>query len=256
MGNRLQKILQYWLVPKKFFALADTVAPALWILGILLLCYGAIAAFLAPADYQQGNAFKIMYIHVPCAVLSLMVYTLIAVCSFLNTVWRLKVAQVISLSSVPIGTFLTVATLFTGAVWGKPMWGTWWAWDARLTSELLLLFLYIGYIALYAAMDNKEVAIRACNILAMVGFLDIPIIHFSVVWWNTLHQGATLFKLSAPSISSVMFYPLIGTGLGLAFITAAYIMHRAKYELMDLEWDNKWVENRLHYETKKLNGNM
>jgi heme exporter protein C len=163
----------------------------------------------APADYQQGNGFRIIYVHVPAAAFSMGVYVAMAGAGAIGLIWRIKVAAMVARSCAPVGAAFTFLALATGSLWGKPMWGTWWVWDARLTSELILLFLYLGYLGLQEAIDDWDTATRAGAVLALVGLVNIPIIHYSVEWWYTLHQGATLFKLGRPSITPAMLRPLL-----------------------------------------------
>ncbi|MDF4981300.1 heme ABC transporter permease, partial [Vibrio parahaemolyticus] len=169
-------------------------------LGFLFLAVGTVLGLAyAPADYQQGDSFRIIYIHVPAAIWSMGVYMSMAIAAFIGIVWQLRISDMAALAMAPIGAVYTFIALITGAIWGKPMWGAWWVWDARLTSELVLLFLYLGVIALYHAFDDQKTAAKAAGILAIVGVINLPIIHFSVEWWNTLHQGATITKFAKPS---------------------------------------------------------
>jgi heme exporter protein C len=165
--------------------------------------------FLAPPDYQQGQGFRIIYVHVPAAFLSLLTYTSLAICAGIYLIWRIKMADWVAASIAPVGALFTFLALVTGAIWGKPMWGTWWVWDARLTSELILLFLFLGYMALRSAMPDRDMARKTSSILAIVGIINVPIIHFSVVWWHTLHQGPTLSRLAKPTIEMSMLWPLL-----------------------------------------------
>lgn len=181
---------------------------------ILVISAGLVwGLFFAPADYQQGDAFRIIYVHVPSAFLSLMVYTVMALSAAVFLVWRIKVFDIIANASAPVGALFTFLALITGSIWGKPMWGTWWIWDARLTSELILLFLFWGYMALRDALGPKTGAL-ASSYLAIIGIINIPIIHFSVSWWNTLHQGPTLSRLARPAMDNSMLYPLLLMILG------------------------------------------
>lgn len=184
--------------PKKFFYLSDKLIPWLTAFFILSFSYGMIGGLLiAPADYLQGEGFRIIYVHVPCAFLSLFIYAVMAGAAAAGIIFRLKLAFLVIRHSAPIGAGFTFLSLLTGSLWGKPMWGTWWIWDARLTSELILLFLYLGILLFQSAIAQKPRGERAVAILVLVGFVDIPIIHYSVYWWNTLHQGATLKTICA-----------------------------------------------------------
>ena len=202
--------------------------------------YGGL--FLAPADYQQGESYRIIFIHVPAAWMSLFIYVVMAFCGVVIMVWRMKLAEVVLISSAPIGASFTFLALATGSLWGKPMWGTWWVWDARLTSELILLFLYLGVIGLHSAIDDKRVASRAVAILAIVGVVNIPIIHYSVEWWNSLHQGPTVTKFDKPSIHWSMLIPLLLMALAFQVYYVLSLFQRCRAELLQRERNSKWVE--------------
>ena len=183
-----------------------------WIASITFLLmvvglYGGL--FISPADMEQGETVRIMYVHVPAAAIGLIIYTLIACWGFVFLVWRVRVADIMIQAAVPIGAIYTLLALITGSLWGKPMWGTWWVWDARLTSTLILFFLYLGILILRRAFENQEMAARAAALLAMVGGINIPIIKFSVDWWYTLHQPASLIRLDGPTIDASFLYPLL-----------------------------------------------
>ncbi len=215
-----------------------------WLALACLVCfisglYGGL--ILAPADYQQGDSFRIIYIHVPSAWLSLFIYMIMATAGGIGLIWRIKIAEIIARSSAPIGASFTFLALVTGAIWGKPMWGTWWVWDARLTSELILLFLYLGYIALQSAFEDRRVAAQAGAILALVGVVNIPIIHYSVEWWNTLHQGPTLTKFDKPSIHLSMLIPLLLMLLGFKTFYLATLLIRVRSEILEYECNSAWV---------------
>lgn len=183
----------------------------LWIsLSFLFLGLGTYASlFLAPPDYQQGDVFRIMYIHVPAAVLSLLIYLVMATNAFIFLVWKIKVCDYMAKCSAPLGALFTALTLVVGSLWGEPTWGTWWIWDARLTSELILFFIYLGVIALRSLAPNAQQGSQLTGIWILVGAINLPIIHYSVNWWHTLHQGATILRWGAPSIAPSMFYPLL-----------------------------------------------
>lgn len=195
----------------------------------------------APPDYQQGESYRIIFIHVPSAWMSLFIYAVLASAGAVALIWRLKVAEVVATASAPIGAAFTFLALATGSLWGKPMWGTWWVWDARLTSELVLLFLYLGYIALESAIEDPRTASRAAAILALVGVVDLPIIHYSVEWWSTLHQGPTVSKIGKPAIHWTMLAPLLI--MICAFMTYYFslMLVRARSELLVRERNNPWV---------------
>lgn len=213
--------------------------------AIVLFGYGIIGAlYLAPADYQQGDAFRIIYIHVPCAMLSLSAYSLCAFCAVLSLVWRIKMADLV-LEVVPaIGASFTGLALITGAIWGKPMWGTWWIWDARLTSELILFFLYIAIIALRQAIPERQQASRAVAIFVLVGFIDIPLIHYSVYWWNTLHQGSTITAWAKPAIAGSMLKPLLAMIGAFFCYFIALTLYQTRSLLLTREHNKAWVKLR------------
>lgn len=210
MWQNLLRWGQQYASPNAFERLQGRVLrylqPLAWLAFVSAAVWGL---FFAPMDYQQKDAFRIIYIHVPAAALSLSIYVMLASASFCYFVWRWSLAAIFARAAAPYGALMTLLALITGAIWGKPTWGTYWTWDARLTSELLLFFLYLAYILLQNTLDDRNSADRIAAILAMIGLINIPIIHYSVVWWNSLHQGATLFKLGAPSIAPAMLYPLL-----------------------------------------------
>ena len=232
--------------PRFFFELAGEFVPWIgWVsLGLLVagLYLGLIAA---PPDYQQGDSYRIIFIHVPSAWMSLFVYVFMAVCAAIGLIWHIKLADVMLASAAPLGASFTFLALVTGSIWGEPTWGTWWVWDARLTSELILLFLYLGIIALRAAIDDVETAARASALIALVGVVNVPIIHYSVVWWNTLHQGPTVTKLQAPSIHVSMLIPLLIMALGFKLYFVTVLLMRARCELLSRERKSAWVRERM-----------
>ncbi|HLI12192.1 MAG TPA: heme ABC transporter permease [Alphaproteobacteria bacterium] len=218
--------------PNRFLKLAASLLP--WCAtgaGLLLAAGLYLALFASPPDYQQGEAVRIMYVHVPAAWMALLVYTVMAVASGMALVWRHPLADIIAQAASPIGATFTFLALATGSLWGKPMWGAWWVWDARLTSVLVLFFLYLGHIALSRAFDDPTRGAKAASVLALVGFVNIPIIHFSVVWWNTLHQPASVFRLGGPTIAPAMLWPLLVMALGFAFFFATVLLLRIRSEI-------------------------
>lgn len=226
-----------------FYRFAGKCLPWLYVAMILLFGYGLIGGlYLAPPDYQQGDAFRIIYIHVPSAFLSMMVYVVMALAAIVSWVWQIKLADVIVESSGPIGAWFTALALITGSIWGKPTWGTYWIWDARLTSELILLFLYWGVMALRQAIPDPEKAARASHILLFVGLVNIPIIHFSVYWWNTLHQGDTLSLFSKPKIADSMLWPLLAMIYAFVFYYMTVLLLRARAEIIKRERKSEWVK--------------
>lgn len=228
--------------PKKFFHLSNKILPWLSFFFLLFFSYGLIGGLvLAPADYLQGDGFRIIYVHAPCAFLSLFIYAIMAGAAFCGLVFRIRLAFMVIRHSASLGAVFTFLALLTGSLWGKPMWGTWWIWDARLTSELILLFLYIGIILFQSAIAKKRSGERAVAILILVGFLDIPIIHYSVNWWNTLHQGATL-KVFAPSaIDASMQYPLLAMIVAFLLYYAMVLFLRMGHELVAIEENHHWI---------------
>jgi heme exporter protein C len=232
--------------PPYFYALTERLMP--WLTGIFLLLLGAGLVgglYLAPSDYQQGESYRIIYIHVPAAWMSLFIYVLMAVMAGIALVWRMKLAEVMLIASAPVGAGFTFIALVTGSLWGKPMWGTWWVWDARLTFELILLFQYLGVISLYSAIEDRRSAARAVSILALVGVVNVPIIHYSVEWWSTLHQGPTVTKMDKPSIHVSMLIPLLLMAVAFKFYYLIAVMQNARLELLKREATSQWVKNLL-----------
>jgi heme exporter protein C len=211
---------------------------------IVAALYGGLV--LAPPDYQQGDAFRIIYMHAPSAWMSLFVYVVMALSAAIGLIWRMKLAHAVAASCAPIGASFTFAALATGALWGQPMWGTWWVWDARLTSELILLFLYLGYMALRASIEDLQRADRASAVLAIVGVINVPIIHYSVVWWNTLHQAPSVTKMGAPTISASMLVPLLMMILGFTLFFAAVLLIRVRGEVLRRERSAVWIREVLN----------
>jgi heme exporter protein C len=228
--------------PKYFYHIAGRWIP--WLAGIFILLVLAglyQGMVVAPTDYQQGDSYRIMFIHVPSAWMSLFIYVVMAGAGAIGLIWHMKLAEVIAISSAPIGASFTFLALVTGSIWGKPMWGAWWVWDARLTSELILLFLYLGVMALYSAVEDKRTAARATAILAIVGVVNIPIIHYSVEWWNTLHQGPTVTKFGAPSIDLRMLIPLLIMAVAFKLFYLLVVLMRARVEVLQRERNAQWV---------------
>jgi len=200
-----------WLAnPARFMRLSGAVLPWLGRVTAIILPFGLVwALVIAPPDYQQGESVRIMFIHVPSAWMATFVYLMMAVASAVALVWRHPLAEVAAQSAAPLGATFTLVCLATGSLWGKPMWGTWWVWDARLTSVLVLFFLYLGYIALVNAFDDASRGARAGSLLALVGVVNLPIIKFSVDWWNTLHQPASIVRMGGPTIDPSLLWPLL-----------------------------------------------
>jgi len=217
--------------PTRFLRVANALLP--WFASLTVLCLGFglyLALFSSPADYQQGETVRIMYIHVPSAWMAMFVYGTIAAASFTSLVWKHPLADMIARASAPIGACFTFLTLVSGSLWGQPMWGTWWVWDARLTSVLILFFLYLGYIALVNAFDDPSRGAKPAAILALVGAVNLPIIKFSVDWWNTLHQPASVFTTEGPKIDPSMLWPLLlmAVGFTLFYFTVGILRLRSE----------------------------
>jgi len=219
--------------PNRFQKLSDKIYPWITCTSLILIGLGLYFSFFqSPPDYLQGESVRIMYIHVPSAWLSMMIYSSMAVCSFISIVFRHTLADIIARSSALIGATFTLITLITGSIWGKPTWGTWWVWDARLTSELILLFLYIGHIILSNSFNDPRKGDRSAAILTLVGIINLPIIKWSVDWWNTLHQPASITKFSSPSIDPSMMQPLFFMTLGLFLFFISILLIRIKGEIL------------------------
>jgi heme exporter protein C len=197
----------------------------------------------APPDYQQGDAFRIIYVHVPSAWMSEFSYSLMAVAGAIALIWRIKIGHAVAAATAPIGASFTLLALFTGSLWGRPMWGTYWAWDPRLTSELILLFLYFGVMSLRTAFEDGPRGDRAAALLSIVGVINIPIIHFSVVWWNSLHQAASVAKFGKPTIASSMLWPLLSMFVGFMLFLGAVLCLRLQAEILNRERQSAWVRN-------------
>ena len=218
--------------PNRFLKLGRVILPWIAVCTVLCLASGLyFGLFVAPADYQQGETVRIMYVHVPSAWMAMFVYSSIAIASAMALIWKHPLADLIGKASAPVGAGFTVICLVTGSLWGKPMWGTWWVWDARLTSVLILFFLYLGYIALNNAFDDPVRGAKASAVLALVGAVNLPIIKFSVDWWNTLHQPASVTRLDAPAIHSSMLWPLLLMALGFTLFYFSILILRIRSEV-------------------------
>jgi heme exporter protein C len=232
--------------PPYVYRLARTLTPWFaWPAALLILAGLYWGLVLAPPDYQQGDGFRMIYVHVPSAWLSLMVYVIMAVAAAVGLIWRMKVAHAVAASCAPVGASFTAAALATGMLWGRPMWGTYWQWDPRLTSELLLLFLYLGYMGLRSSFDDVQRSDRASAVLAIVGVVNVPIIHFSVVWWNSLHQASSVLRLGGPTIATSMLVPLLIMALGFTLYFAAILLMRLRGEVLRRERAASWVKEAL-----------
>lgn len=225
--------MEKYLKPGELARLGEKIFPYFSTATIILVLTALYIGFFAsPPDYQQGETVRIMYVHVPSAWMSLGIYTLMAVSSFIYLVWRAPVFDLISRCAAPIGAGFTLLCLISGALWGKPIWGTWWVWDARLTSVLILFFFYLGYIALVNSFDNREQGAKSAAILAIVGFINVPIIKFSVDWWNTLHQPASVLRFDGPAIHSSMLTPLLLMFAGFICFFIVVLVLRIKYDIL------------------------
>ncbi|AJQ96724.1 ABC-type transport system involved in cytochrome c biogenesis, permease component [Gynuella sunshinyii YC6258] len=223
----------------------------LGILALVLLTIGTVWGLVyAPVDYQQGNSYRIIYIHVPTAILAQSCYFMMAVLGTISLVWRMKMADMVLKSIVPFGAVICLLALITGAVWGKPTWGTWWVWDARLTSMLIQLFLYLGVLAIYNVMESQQSADKSAAVLSLVGVINIPIIKYSVNWWNTLHQPATFKLTEKPAMPAEMWIPLLVMVLGTYCFFGSQVLIRTRQEILQRERKTNWVRE----EVKRLGG--
>ena len=219
--------------PARFVRIADRLLPYLAALCVGCIAFGLVQAlFISPPDYQQGDTVRIMYVHVPSAWMSMMIYSVMAIASASFLIWKHTLADIIARVSAPVGAAFTFVTLVTGSLWGKPMWGAWWVWDSRLTSVLVLFFLYIGYIALSDSFGGSERGKKICAILALVGAVNLPVIRFSVEWWNTLHQPASIIRSGGGAIDGSMLVPLFSMGLGFTLFYAVMLIIRVKTALL------------------------
>jgi heme exporter protein C len=231
--------------PPWFYRFSARLLPWAWGLFFAFAAWGLFLGLLkAPPDYLQGESARIMYIHVPSAYMSMLIYFLMAVMGFIGLVWHVRIAEILMISSAPIGAVFTALALATGSLWGRPTWGTFWVWDARLTSELVLFFLYLGVLGLYAAHDEPRKAARAAALLALVGIVNLPIIHFSVQWWNTLHQPPSL-TTSGSSIHPSMLKPLLIMVVAWKFFYLANLLTRARNRLVLQDQRKGWVADAL-----------
>ncbi|HEX6003621.1 MAG TPA: heme ABC transporter permease [Burkholderiales bacterium] len=232
--------------PQSFFPLAGAAVPWFAAAAIALCAAGLyVGFFVAPTDQQQGDAYRIIFIHVPAAWLSMFIYLVMAFWAVVGLVLNTRLSGMMANALAPTGALFTFIALWTGALWGKPTWGTWWVWDARLTSELILLFLYLGYMALAAAIDDPRRADRAAALFALVGVINIPVIYFSVQWWNTLHQGASVSLTRAPSMAAAMFTGMILIALGFWMYSIAAALVRVRSIILERERNAAWVAEYL-----------
>jgi heme exporter protein C len=230
--------------PRWFYQFSSRWLPWLTVLALALLATGAVWGLaFAPADARQGNSFRLIYVHVPASALAMAGYYVMAVAGIVGLIWRIKLAFWAMRVAAPIGAAMAFLSLVTGAIWGKPTWGTWWEWDARITSMLILFLLYVGVIALQQAFRNEDAAHRASAMLSIVGMVNIPIIYKSVEWWNTLHQGATLKLMGESSIHPSMAYPLLMMIAAFYVLYAVLLMLNLRNEILAHEWRSQWVRD-------------
>ena len=236
---------RHWLrfaAPARFYALAGRLLPWCWAAALLFGVAGLVVGLLiAPSDFQQGDAYRIIFIHVPAAWMSMLIYVVMAGWAGLGLVLNTRLSSMMATALAPTGALMTLIALWTGSLWGKPTWGAWWVWDARLTSELLLLFLYIGFMALQAASDDPRRGDRAGAILALVGVVNVPIIYFSVVWWNTLHQGSSIAATRAPSMASTMLAGMLLMVAAFWAWSIAVALHRVRSIVLEREQGSDWT---------------
>ena len=232
MLKALENISAVYANPTRFMRLAAKLHAPLWALTLVVLAYGLYRAAHVPEDYQQGETVKIMFVHVPAAWMALFGYSFIFFASVTALVFRHPLGHVAARAAAPVGAVFTLIALITGSLWGQPMWGTWWVWDARLTSVLVLFFVYLGYIALWQAIDEPTRAARAAAILAIVGFVNVPIVKFSVDWWNTLHQPASVSRLARPALHADFLYPLLIMGVAFLLLFLALTLTRMQMEVL------------------------
>jgi heme exporter protein C len=228
--------------PQVFYPLAGKMIPLFMTLAAVLAAVGLyIAFFVAPTDFQQGEVYRIIFIHVSAAWMSMFIYVVMAFWCAVGLAMHTRLSFMMALALAPTGALMTALALWTGSLWGKPTWGTWWAWDARMTSELILLFLYIGFMSLHAAIDDVRRADRAAAMLALVGVVNVPIIYFSVKWWNTLHQGASVSLTRAPSMAAAMLWGMLIMALAAWMYSIAVALMRVRSLILERESSAEWV---------------
>ena len=238
--------LYYYASPATFYPLAGKLVPWFAALAFVLAAVGLyIGFFVAPTDFQQGEGYRIIFIHVPAAWMSMFIYLVMAFWSAIGLAWNTRLSFVMARALAPTGAMFTFVALWTGAFWGKPMWGAWWVWDARLTSELILLFLYVGVMALQAAIDDPRRADRAGALLNLVGVINVPIIYFSVVWWNTLHQGSSVSLTRAPSMAQTMLWGMLIMALAAWMYSIAVALARSRTLILERERQADWARTQL-----------
>jgi heme exporter protein C len=238
-----------WLrfaAPQRIFPWLQALVIASFLIAVVAGIVGLyIGFFVAPEDHQQGQVYRIIFIHVPAAWLSMLIYLAMCFWAVLGLILNTRLSSMMAQALAPTGALMTVLALWTGALWGRPTWGAWWVWDARLTSELILLFLYLGFIALHAAIDDKRRADKATAILAIVGVVNVPVIYFSVVWWNTLHQGASVSLKSAPSMAASMLLGMLVMTVALWAYAVAISIWRLRAIILERESQSPWLAQAL-----------
>lgn len=231
-----------YAAPQRFFPLAERlVSPLLWLALALTAAGLSVGLVIAPTDFQQGDAYRIIFVHVPAAWMSMFLYLVMAFWAVVGWVFNTRLSSMLARALAPTGALFTLLALWTGALWGKPTWGTWWVWDARLTSELILLFLYIGFLALQAAMEDPRQGDRAGAVLALVGVVNVPVIYFSVQWWNTLHQGASISLRNAPTMATTMLLGMLLVALGFWAYAAGVALLRLQTIVLQREAHARWL---------------
>ncbi len=229
--------------PKNAYPLLLALQRPLGWATLLLFSVGLLFALgIAPSDFQQGEVYRILFLHVPSAAMALWIYLVMALAAIVTMVWKLKLADMLAKVSATIGALFTLLTLVSGSLWGRPTWGTYWIWDARLTCELILLFVYLGIIALRASIADVQMAAKATGLLTLVGVINLPIIHYSVQWWHTLHQGATVFKLAKPSMPASMLWPLLLMLLAYMGFYIYLLCLGLRYEIISREIGARWLQ--------------
>ena len=240
------KLIKNFLALESFYFFSRRIQKPLLVFTLVVITAGLYGGlFVAPKDYQQGDAFRIIYVHVPAAWLSLFVYIYMVLAAVSALVWRLKIAEIGIRAAAPIGFCFTAIALVTGSIWGKPMWGTWWVWDARLTSELILLLIYGGIIGISNSMEDIRIGSRSAAVVTLIGAINIPIIHYSVEWWATLHQGPTVSKFDNPSIEITMLIPLIIMTIGFIAYFIYVLMIRMQSEIIRYERNSGWIRKEI-----------
>ena len=238
--------INYYASPSTFYPLAGKLIPWFAGLALILATLGLyISFFVAPSDFQQGEGYRIIFIHVPAAWMSMFIYVVMAFWSAMGLAWNTRLSFLMARALAPTGAMFTFVALWTGAFWGKPMWGAWWVWDARLTSELILFFLYVGVMALQAAIDDPRRSDRAGALLNLVGVINVPIIYFSVKWWNTLHQGSSVSLTRAPSMAHIMLWGMLVMALAAWMYAIAVALSRARSLILERERQTEWARAQL-----------